>query len=100
MFTKQPSDFLLQWNEIDFEILKDKRHMGLVDLYQNGDEEAKVEGAKTNTSPKINTYKRLPITNTLLLWTIFHERSARAHKVTGLGIISGTIAHQPPLHIG
>ena len=26
----------------------------------------KVEGVKTNTPPKSNTYKRLPITNTLL----------------------------------
>jgi hypothetical protein len=26
----------------------------------------KVEGAKTNTPSKTNTYKRLPITNTLL----------------------------------
>ena len=27
----------------------------------------KVEGAKTNTPSKTNTYKRLPIANTLLL---------------------------------
>ena len=26
----------------------------------------KVEGAKTNTPPKTNTYKRVPISNTLL----------------------------------
>jgi hypothetical protein len=26
----------------------------------------KVEGAKTNTPPKSNTYKRLPIANTLI----------------------------------
>jgi hypothetical protein len=27
---------------------------------------SKVEGVKTNTPPKTNTYKRLPIANTLL----------------------------------
>ena len=32
----------------------------------------KVEGAKTNTPPKTNTYKRLPTANTLLPWTIPH----------------------------
>ena len=31
-----------------------------------------VEGAKTNTSLKSNTYKRLPFTNTLLPWTVPH----------------------------
>ena len=30
----------------------------------------KVEGAKANTPSKTNTYKRLPITNTLLPWTV------------------------------
>ena len=33
----------------------------------------KVEGAKTNTPPKANTYKRLPITNTWWPWTVFHD---------------------------
>ena len=32
----------------------------------------KVEGAKTNTPPKTNSYKRLPITNTLLPWSVPH----------------------------
>jgi hypothetical protein len=30
----------------------------------------KVEGAQTNTPSKTNTYKRLPIANTLLLGTV------------------------------
>ena len=30
----------------------------------------KVEGAKTNTPSKTNTYKRLPIANTLQPWTV------------------------------
>ena len=34
--------------------------------YMNGTR-PKVEGAKTNTPPKTNTYNRLPITNTLYL---------------------------------
>ena len=33
----------------------------------------KVEGAKTNTPPKTNTYKRLPIANTLLSWTVSRD---------------------------
>jgi hypothetical protein len=32
----------------------------------------KVEGAKTNILPKTNTYKRLPIANTLRPWTVPH----------------------------
>ena len=34
--------------------------------------ERKVEGAKTNIPPKINTYKRLSIANALLSWTVPH----------------------------
>ena len=33
---------------------------------------SKVEGAKTNTPPTTNTYKHLPITNTLLPWSVPH----------------------------
>ena len=33
---------------------------------------SKVEGFETNTPPKTNTYKSLPIANTLLSWTVLH----------------------------
>ena len=33
----------------------------------------KGEGSKTNTPPKTNTYKRLPIANTLLPWIVPHD---------------------------
>ena len=49
----------------------------------------KVEGAKTNTPPKINTYKRLPIANTLWPWTIPRGVGVQAHIVMVLGAISG-----------
>ena len=34
---------------------------------------AKLGSAKTNTLPKTNTYKHLPIVNTLLPWTVPHS---------------------------
>ena len=41
--------------------------------------------SKTNTPPKSNTYKRLPIINTLLPWIVPHGGSGRAHGMTSLG---------------
>ena len=52
-----------------------------------------VEGAKTNTLPKTNTCRHLPIVNTLLPWTITTlYRSAWDHKVTVLGAIRDAIS--------
>jgi len=58
----------------------------------------KVDGAKTNTPPKSNTYKRPPnYQHSIALNCSPWKRSARAHGVMGLGVISGAISYQPPL---
>jgi hypothetical protein len=61
------------WNPVFFS-LKHRFHIlhfpDSTDFSQNQPAAIEVEGAKTNTPSKTNTYKRLPITNTLLLWTV------------------------------
>ena len=44
---------------------------------------SKVHGAKTNTPPKLNTYKCLPNVNTLLPRTIPHGVSDMLHSILG-----------------
>ena len=53
----------------------------------------KVEGAKTNTPPKTNTYKRLPIANTLIPWTIPHEKECPSLQSDRFRSISGIISY-------
>ena len=61
-----------------------------------------VHGAKSNTPPKINTYERLPIVNTLQPPTVPHGvRVFWTHIVTILGVISGAASQHPHyFHVG